>query len=141
MIPFFCQHSTRLFRLPTYPIPYPVTGTKSIQAFLNVYLRLSNLYIIHVEKEINKGYADIVMEPFLARYEGIKYSYILEIKYIKSGVSPGDAKIQQLKSEAEEQLKSYSIDEKFNKIIEKTNLIKIVLVFSGHRLIDMGDVN
>jgi hypothetical protein len=118
-----------------------VTGTKSIQAFLNVYLRLSNLYIIHVEKEINKGYADIVMEPFLARYEGIKYSYILEIKYIKSGVSPGDAKIQQLKSEAEEQLKSYSIDEKFNKIIEKTNLIKIVLVFSGHRLIDMGDVN
>ena len=117
-----------------------ITGEKSIQAFLNVYLGLSNLYIIHVEKEINKGYADIVMEPFLARYEGIKYSYILEIKYIKSGVSPGDAKIQQLKSEAEEQLKSYSIDEKFNKIIEKTNLIKIVLVFSGHRLIDMAEV-
>jgi len=118
-----------------------ITGEKSIQAFLNVYLGLSNLYIIHVEKEMNKGYADIVMEPFLARYEGIKYSYILEIKYIKSGVSPGAAKVRQLKSEAEEQLKNYSIDEKFNKIIEKTNLIKIVLVFSGHRLIDMGDVN
>ncbi|MCP4155892.1 MAG: AAA family ATPase, partial [bacterium] len=48
-----------------------ITGEKSIQAFLNVYLGLSNLYIIHAEKELNRGYADIVMEPFIARYEGI----------------------------------------------------------------------
>ncbi|HLP46501.1 MAG TPA: AAA family ATPase, partial [Candidatus Kapabacteria bacterium] len=40
-----------------------ITGEKSIQAFLNVYLGLSNLFIIHTEKELNKGYADIVMEP------------------------------------------------------------------------------
>jgi hypothetical protein len=118
-----------------------ITGEKSIQAFLNVYLGLSDLYIIHSEKEMNKGYADLVLEPFLARYEGIKYAYILEIKYIKAGVSSGDAKIQQLKSEAKEQLKNYSIDEKFKKNIEKTNLIKIILIFSGHRLIDMNDVN
>ncbi|MCP4151241.1 MAG: AAA family ATPase, partial [bacterium] len=32
-----------------------ITGEKSIQAFLNVYLGLSNLYIIHTEKEMNKG--------------------------------------------------------------------------------------
>jgi hypothetical protein len=32
-----------------------ITGEKSIQAFLNVYLGLSNLYIIHAEKELNKG--------------------------------------------------------------------------------------
>jgi hypothetical protein len=118
-----------------------ITGEKSIQAFLNVYLGLTNLYIIHAEKEMNKGYADIVMEPFLARYEGLKYTYILEIKYIKSGVSPGDEKVRQLKSEAEEQLKNYSIDEKFKKTIKKTTLIKILLIFSGHELIDINDVN
>jgi hypothetical protein len=49
-----------------------VTGEKSIQAFLNVYLGLSDLYIIHSEKELNKGYAGLVLEPFLARYTGIK---------------------------------------------------------------------
>jgi hypothetical protein len=118
-----------------------ITGEKSIQAFLNVYLGLTNLYIIHPERELKKGYADIIMEPFLARYEEIKYSYILEIKYIKSGVSPGDEKAQQLKSDAEKQLKNYSIDEKFRKSIEKTNLIKLVLIFSGHKLIDIGEVN
>lgn len=117
-----------------------ITGEKSIQAFLNVYLGLSNLYIVHAEKELDKGYADIVMEPFLARYEGINYSYILEIKYIKAGVKPGDADIQQLKAGAEEQLDRYTADEKFRKSIEKTTLIKLVLVFSGHEAIYIGAV-
>ena len=117
-----------------------ITGEKSIQAFLNVYLGLSNLYIIHPEKEMNKGYADIVTEPFLARYEGIKYSYILEIKYANIGVKPGDARVQKLKGEAEKQLKKYSTDKKFKKNIDKTTLIKLVLIFSGHELIYIGEV-
>jgi hypothetical protein len=108
---------------------------------LNVYLGLSNLYIIHPEKELNKGYADIVMEPFLARYEGIKYSYLVEIKYTKAGANAKDAEIGRLKSEAEEQLKKYSIDKKFRKNIEKTTLIKLILIFSGHELIYVGEVN
>lgn len=119
-----------------------ITGEKSIQAFLNVYLGLSNLYIIHVEKEYNKGYADIVMEPFLARYEGIKYSYVLEIKYLKpkKGRKPGSDKIQQMKTEAEEQLKRYSLDKRFRKTIVKTTLIKLVLIFSGHELMHVEKV-
>jgi len=114
-----------------------ITGEKSIQAFLNVYLGLSDLYIIHSEKEMNKGFADIAMEPFLVRYPGVKYSYVIEIKYIKpkKGRKPDPAEIEQLKASAEEQLKKYSADEKFRKNIEKTTLIKLVLIFSGHRLI------
>ena len=119
-----------------------ITGEKSIQAFLNVYLGLSDLYIIHSEKEMNKGFADIVMEPFLARYPGVKYSYIIEIKYIKpqKGQKRDPAKIDQLKAEAEEQLKKYGADGKFKKNLEKTTLIKLVLIFSGHRLVHMGKV-
>jgi hypothetical protein len=103
------------------------------------YLVLSNLYIIHPEKELNKGYADIVMEPFLARYEEIKYSYLLEIKYIKTGVKPKTTEIDQLKAAARQQLENYSLDEKFRKNIEKTTLIKLVLIFSGHELIYIGE--
>ena len=117
-----------------------ITGEKSIQAFLNVYLRLSDLYILHVERELNKGYADIVMEPFLARYEGIKYAYLLEIKYLQAGIGAGDKRLQPVISAAEEQLKSYSMDRKFKKNLEKTKLIKLVLVFSGHEAIYSGEV-
>ena len=85
------------------------------------------------------------MEPFLARYEGIKYSFLLEIKYLKAGVKPHklgnvDAKIQKLKKAVEEKLNSYSIDEKFLKNIEKTTLIKLVLIFSGHESIDIDEI-
>jgi hypothetical protein len=117
-----------------------ITGEKSIQAFLNVYLGLSNLYIIHAEKELNKGFADIFMEPFMARYEGISYSYLLEIKYVKASEKPGESMLGKLKFQAEEQLKNYSLDEKFKKNIEKTTLVKLVLIFCGHQLEYMGDV-
>jgi hypothetical protein len=114
-----------------------MTGEKSIQAFLVVYLGLGDLYIVHSEKELNKGYADIVLEPFFVGYRDIQYSYILEIKYIK----PMDftpKKLEQIKSEAAEQLETYSLDRNFKKNMEKTTLIKLALIFSGHELVYIG---
>ncbi len=152
-----------------------ISGEKSIQAFLNVYLGLSSLYIVHAEKEMNKGYADLMLEPFLARYQGIKYSYLLEIKYMKrtssaprQEIPAGDAfdvlfkkkilkqttagnagegdepafrrdeRLQRLVKEAEEQLEKYTVDRKSSKNIERTTLIKLVLVFAGHELAYIG---
>jgi hypothetical protein len=119
-----------------------ITGEKSIQAFLNVYLGLSNLFIIHTEKELNKGYADIVMEPFVAVYEGLKYSYVLELKYIKpegkGKKKPAPGVMKKLKAEAKKQLGNYSIDEKFKKSMEKTQVIKLVLIFYGSDLVYIG---
>jgi hypothetical protein len=114
-----------------------IKGEKAVQTFLLVYLGLSNLYLVHSEKELNKGYADIVMEPWLANYEGIKYSYLIEIKYMGTGKD----ELEQLKAEAENQLKNYNMDEKFRKSIQKTTLIKLVLVFSGLKPVYIGEVS
>jgi len=117
---------------------------KVIQGFFLAYLGISDFFIVHSEKELNKGYADIVMEPFLAVYEGIKYSYLVEIKYIAKSKSKGqktlENEIQKLKKEAEEQLNNYSLDEKLQKSIGKTTLIKLVLIFFGSQLKYMGNV-
>jgi len=56
-----------------------INREKAVQAFLNVYLGLSPLYIIHSEKELNKGFADLVLEPFLARFPAIKYSFLIQV--------------------------------------------------------------
>jgi hypothetical protein len=117
-----------------------ITGEKFIQGFWHAYLGWSDFYIVHSEKEMNKGYADLVMEPFLAKYEEIKFSYLIEIKYMKSADSKNKVKVEQLRAEAEEQLKQYSMDKKFRKNIEKTTLIKLALVFSGHKLAYIGEV-
>jgi hypothetical protein len=82
------------------------------------------------EKELNKGYADI------------KYSYLIEIKYISGSEGKKqeviEAKLQQLKVEAEAQLKTYEGDETFKKSIGKTTLIKLVVVFHGSELKYIG---
>lgn len=121
-----------------------ITGEKSVQAFLNVYLGLSDLYIIHSEKELNKGYADIVMEPFLAAYEGIAYSYLLEIKYISKTDGKNqkslENNVRKLKAEAEKQMQQYTGDDKFKKTIGKTTLVKLILIFCGNEMKYIGEV-
>jgi len=119
-----------------------ITGEKAIQAFLNVYLGLSALYLVYSEKELGKGYADLVLEPFLAQYPHLKYSYLIEIKYIKplakKETLPPE-KIKEVKEEAESQLDKYSRDEKFQKITGTTTLKKLVLIFCGNRLVYKGE--
>jgi hypothetical protein len=120
-----------------------ITGEKSLQAFLNVYLGLSALYLVYSERELKKGFPDLVLEPFLAQYPQLKYSYLIEIKYIKpqgkkKALPPGI--IKKVQEEAEDQLKRYSLDEKFLKAIGQTTLKKLVLIFCGHRLVYHGEI-
>ena len=120
-----------------------ITEEKAIQAFLNVYLGLSDLYIIYSEKELEKGYADLVMEPFLAQYPQLKYSYLIEIKYIPAQGTKKTlpkAKIEKARVEAEAQLRPYGLDEKFQKVIGQTTLKKVILIFSGTRLVYHDEV-
>jgi hypothetical protein len=119
-----------------------ITGEKAIQAFLNVYLGLSALYLVYSEKELKKGYADLVLEPFLAQYPQLKYSYLIEIKYIKPQGKEKELPpeiIKKIKEEAETQLNRYSRDEKFQKAIGPTTLKKLVLIFCGYRLVYKGE--
>ncbi|MCX6579957.1 MAG: AAA family ATPase [Candidatus Aminicenantes bacterium] len=120
-----------------------ITGERAIQAFLNVYLGLSALYLVYSEKELEKGYSDLVLEPFLAQYPQLKYSYLIEIKYIKpqgkkKTLPPGN--IKKVREEAEDQLKRYSLDDKFQKAIGQTTLKKVILIFSGTRLVYHGEI-
>jgi len=110
---------------------------KALQVFWNVYLGLNSLYIVYTEKELNQGFADLALVPMLLQFPAIKYSYLLELKYIKpSGDEPADPqKIEALKKEAETQLSRYGRDEKFQKAIGPTTLKKLILIFCGNRMV------
>ena len=110
---------------------------KALQVFWNVYLGLNSLYIVYTEKELNQGFADLALAPMLLQYPAIRYSYLIELKYIKpSGDQPPDPqKIEELKEEAEKQLNQYCMDEKFQKAIGQTILKKLVLIFCGNRMV------
>ncbi len=65
-----------------------ITGEKAVQTFLNVYLGLTDLFIVHTEKEMNKGFADLLLEPYTAKYRELNVSFLLELKYVKAGLTP-----------------------------------------------------
>jgi hypothetical protein len=113
-----------------------MTHEKAMQVFWNVYLGLSQYYIVYTEKEMNQGFADLVMEPLLVQHPAIKYSYLLEIKYITPSKKKETIKdqVKNKREEAEAQLNRYGNDEKFRKTIGQTTLKKLVLIFCGNRL-------
>jgi hypothetical protein len=91
---------------------------------------------------MKQGYCDLVLEPTLAQNPTLKYAYVIELKYIKPAdyEKEGAEKIDSLRLEAEGQLNRYSMDEKFKKTIGQTTLKKLILIFSGNRLVHHSEV-
>ncbi|MGE5343238.1 MAG: PD-(D/E)XK nuclease domain-containing protein, partial [Candidatus Omnitrophota bacterium] len=120
-----------------------MTGEKAQQVFWNTYLGLSTLYNIYSEREIGQGYCDLVMVPILEQNPKIKYSYIIELKYIKPSdyeKKDGAEKLETLRSQAEEQLNRYCLDEKFMQTVSQTTLKRLILIFSANRLIHYSEM-
>ena len=65
-----------------------IAGEKVLQGFLAAYFGLTASLIVRSEVELAKGYADLVLEPFTARYPDIGYGYVIELKYLKRGARP-----------------------------------------------------
>ena len=48
-----------------------IDGEKVVQAFLAAHFSMVGQFLIHSERELNKGYADLHLEPFVAQYPDI----------------------------------------------------------------------
>ena len=82
-------------------------GEKVVQAFLAAHFSLVGHFLIHSERELNKGYADLHLEPFLARYPDVRYGYVIEVKYLKRGDGADKAAVEARLREARTQLEGY----------------------------------
>jgi len=110
-----------------------IQGEKCIQTFLRVYLNVTNYYITKTEPELNKGYGDILLLPNLPVFPDMCYSYIFEIKYIKVKDFT-EKELERKLREGKEVLLKYGDDEDLKRLTGSTELIRIVLVFSGVEL-------
>jgi hypothetical protein len=104
-----------------------IDGENFIKAYLISYLSLNNFYMLQSEKEINKGFADLVLEPVKPE---VPFGVILEIKYIKKNEF-SDKLLQEKITQAKVQLKQYDLGEKY---------IKIVLVYHSWELVFCEEV-
>ncbi len=102
-----------------------------IKMFLLAYLNLSNSFVVRSEPEMNRGFADIVMTPLVPE---VKFSYIIELKYIKSAelTDNKDTIIAQAIERAQKQLERYRQSLSGTKV----KLIVIIASSKGVEFID-----
>lgn len=114
-----------------------LAGKKVIQGFLLAYLNLTDYFLPKTEMEMSKGFADIFLEPFWARFPDMGYGYVIELKYIKRGELTQDI-LEKKIAEAREQLDKYAQDDHVVKAMSRGKLKKIVLVYHGWEMIYRG---
>ena len=114
-------------------------GERAVQMFLLAYLNISNYYLCQTEREMSKGYADIFLEPFLAKFPDVRHGYLIEMKYIRRSEYTETLKLKKIR-QAEEQLKKYADDEKLQKLTQGYTLKRLILIYRGWELVHDSEV-
>lgn len=109
-------------------------GEKVIQGFLLAYLNVTSYYLTWSEREMGKGFADIYLEPFLARFPDMRFGYLIELKYLKRSEFSKE-KLQEAVKEAKDQLECYAADEWIQALSPKVTLKRLILVYNGWQLV------
>ena len=108
-------------------------GEKMIQGFLAAYLAVAPHFVFHTERELNKGYADLYLEPLIAQYPDIPYGYVIELKYLKRSESP--TQVSAAIQDATTQLRRYLLDDRLARQYPSVQFIGLAIVFHGWELV------
>ncbi|MCL2065280.1 MAG: ATP-binding protein, partial [Candidatus Cloacimonetes bacterium] len=119
-----------------------INGEAVVKTFQLIYLNINDFYTSYSEKEMNKGFADIVLFPFYQKYPDMKYAYLIELKYIKKEFE-GEKLSQEIKikiKDTTEKLTKYSDDHHSKKEFNiapfgDVVLKKIIVVYHGWDLV------
>ncbi len=109
-------------------------GEKVVQTFLLAYLNVADYYFTRSEEEMGKGFADLWLEPFSAKYPEVGFCYLIELKYIPRSEFSDDKRKAKL-SKARGQLVQYARDERVVRQTRGTTLKCLALVFSGWEMV------
>ncbi len=105
---------------------------QGIKGFLLAYLNMSKAYTVHSETEMNKGYADIYIQPNVLIYpEMCPTHFIVELKYLTKAdlkESSVDAHFSQAKSQLEQYGKDQKIPAEAVKIIALSTNEELLLL-------------
>ena len=112
-----------------------VDGEKVVHAFLAAHFSLLDVFLIHTEHELNKGYADLYLEPFSARYPGVAFGYVIEVKYLKRRESPDESVVAEKLREAAGQVRGYLADEGLQRRHPSVPHVGLAVVFHGWEMV------
>ena len=106
-------------------------GEKVVHAFLAAHFSMTGHFVLHSEHELDKGYADLYLEPFVARYPDIACGYVIELKYLKRSEARDESAVAEKTREAAVQLRRYLADEGLHRHHPSVRHIGLAIVFHG----------
>ena len=110
-------------------------GEKVVHGFVAAHLSLSQYFLLHSEYELNKGYADLYLEPFVAQYSDMQFGYVLELKYLKRSEPLAESVVADKMQEAVLQLRGYLADPSLPRRYPSVRHIGLAVVFHGWELV------
>ena len=111
-----------------------VQGERLLQGFLAAYLGAASCFVFHTERELGKGFADIVLTPLTTRYPTLRHGYVVELKYLNRS-DDGDALARSTLEAAKEQLRGYLADERLAREHPSVHYTGVGLVFRGWEMV------
>ena len=109
-----------------------LAGEKMVQGFLAAYLGVTDHFLFSTEREFNKGFVDICLEPFTARHPTARHGYLIELKYVKR--DGGEAQLDFKLDEAKSQLRQYLADESLRRQNPEVTYTGLAVAFHGWEL-------
>ena len=110
-------------------------GEKVIHGFVAAHFSMVNQFLLHSEYELNKGYADLYLEPFVAQYPDMGYGYVLELKYLKRSESLDESAVADKMREAALQVRGYLEDPGLRRRYPSVRHVGLAMVFHGWELV------
>ena len=116
-----------------------IQGEKVLQGFIAAYLGAAEYFVFHTETELARGYADVVLEPLVARYPGMRYGFVIELKYLGRRLG-SEARVLATAAEAVAQLRGYLADGRLARQYPGVEFKGVALVFRGWELVHSEEV-
>ncbi len=116
----------------TNPVRGGIQGEHRIQGYMQAEFGHLNFYLMEPEMELSRGFCDFCLFPERHRFDDVKHSYLVELKYDKADV-PRERLDAQYR-EAVEQLARYRADRTVPSLARGTTLHQLVFQFKGAEL-------
>jgi hypothetical protein len=123
-----------------------INGEKFIQTFHVIYMGLPTYYNSFAEYEMNKGFADLWLQPNFIVHKELPHSYLVEFKYVKREQeteikNPDSPLSQKINTEAAEQLHRYAADPRILASMGKTTLHLLRVTYCGWEMVSCEEVS
>ncbi|MDE2736931.1 MAG: AAA family ATPase [Gemmatimonadota bacterium] len=112
-----------------------IDGEKVVHGFVAAHFSMVDQFLLHSEYELNKGYADLYLEPFVAQYSDMRYGYVLELKYLKRSEALDESIVADKVQGAVLQLRSYLADPFLPRRYPSVQHLGLAMVFHGWELV------